>query len=398
MSHRPLVSVVVPSFNQARFVREAVDSILNQDYPHMEILAIDGASTDGTAEILRSYGDRIALVSEPDRGQADAINKGFRRARGEILAWLNSDDRYLPGAVGAAVTALEAQPLAGMVYGEGELLDEVGEVMGRFPATQPFDLWALIHVSDYIMQPTVFMRATHLRATGGLDESLHYGLDWDLWIRLACRAPVVYTPERIAQTREYGATKTARGGWERLKELRAITTRHGASGWTPGLVTYGLDTLRRLFPVVFGPSTLSELHAQRRRWLPWFLSPVHMAVNYVISRQLRDAQGVWLDGWMGPRAHMAVAWSGEPGLLTAHAEVPPDPRLLPFTLEMQAAGARASIVRAQPGSFRLQMEVARADPGPRALPVRLNASPWQRFPGDQRRLSCFLRGLTFEPA
>ena len=119
----PLVSIVTPSFNQARFIRETIESVLAQDYPRIEYIVVDGGSTDGTIDILRGYDGRLIWSAERDRGQADAINKGFRRARGEILAWLNSDDTYLPGAVSAAVSHLVQHRDCAMVYGDGFLID-----------------------------------------------------------------------------------------------------------------------------------------------------------------------------------------------------------------------------------------------------------------------------------
>ncbi|MFL5540103.1 MAG: glycosyltransferase family 2 protein, partial [Longimicrobiaceae bacterium] len=173
MSGLPRVTIVMPSYNQARFLREAIDSVLTQEYPELELLVLDGGSTDGSVAILEEYGERLRFWSGRDRGQADAINKGFARASGEIVAWLNSDDRYVGGAIHRAVAELQRQPAAGMLYGNGEIIDEGGTLLGPFLSNQPFDLWTLVYLSDYIMQPTVFMRADALREVGGLDESLH---------------------------------------------------------------------------------------------------------------------------------------------------------------------------------------------------------------------------------
>src|SRR3981081_4557960 len=111
----PLVTVVTPAYNQGRFIAATIESVLSQDYPNVEYLIIDGASTDETAAVVKRYEDRLTFVSEPDRGQSDAINKGFRRARGRYVAWLNSDDIFLPGAITQAVAALRAHPDAGGV-------------------------------------------------------------------------------------------------------------------------------------------------------------------------------------------------------------------------------------------------------------------------------------------
>ena len=125
----PLVTVVTPSYNQARFIRETIESVLKQDYPRIEYLVIDGGSTDESVSILREYSDHLRWVSEPDRGQAHAINKGWRQARGCILAYLNADDLYMPGAVAQAVAALVAHPEAAAVYGEGYHVDKEGRIL-----------------------------------------------------------------------------------------------------------------------------------------------------------------------------------------------------------------------------------------------------------------------------
>ena len=206
MSERPLVTVVTPSLNHGRFIRETIESVLTQGYPRLEYLVLDGGSTDDTVEILKSYGDRIAWVSEPDGGQTKAINAGWRRARGTIVSYLNSDDTYLPGAVETAVAALVANPRAGAVYGEGYHVDEAGRVIDRYP-TEPFDVNRLAKTC-FICQPTVFVRRELVARLGYLDEGHRYCMDYDLWIRLAKVAPFVHVPEYLATTRLHPASLT----------------------------------------------------------------------------------------------------------------------------------------------------------------------------------------------
>src|SRR5207253_836839 len=141
---QPLVSIITPSYNQGRFIRATIESVLGQDYPNIEYIIMDGGSKDETASIAREYSRRLTFISERDRGQSDAINKGFRMARGEIVSWLNSDDIILPGAVRSAVEAFERVPSAGAVYGDGYLIDLVGNVNSRFPSNEPFHLWYII--------------------------------------------------------------------------------------------------------------------------------------------------------------------------------------------------------------------------------------------------------------
>lgn len=383
---QPLVSVVMPSLNQARFLREAIDSVLEQDYPRLELLVMDGGSTDGSVDILESYGDRIAFVSEPDAGQSDAINRGFARLEGEVLGWLNSDDRYCPGAVASAVEALSRDPSATFVYGEGQLIDDAGEVSGPFPWTQDFDLWRLARVIDYILQPTVFVRSSAFERAGGLDADLHYGMDWDLWIRLACHGPVLRTHDVVAQTREHGSTKTATGRFDRLRELRRIMTRHGAERRPPGAVVYGLDTLRKAWPTVFGASSEAQVAAANGRWLPRCCAPIHRWIARRIERALLHGRGVYDDGLVTRRGHAAVPWAGDGGMLTVTGATLADARILPFEVRVEAAGRHGTARIEDAGKFAIEVDLPRPGGDPRVLEVVLRSSRDAPLP-DGRRVS-----------
>jgi len=180
----PLVSVVTPSFNQVRFLEATVRSVLLQDYPGIEYMVLDGGSDDGSVDILRKYETWLASwVSEPDDGQTAAINKGFRAARGEILAYLNSDDLYEPGAVSAAVHVFEQNPDADLVYGAYRYVDEGGAELRSF--TPPdFSATGLL-LGNYISQPTVFIRRRAMESLGPFKEQFHYAMDYDYWLRAA---------------------------------------------------------------------------------------------------------------------------------------------------------------------------------------------------------------------
>lgn len=197
---QPLVSIVTPSYNQANFIEASLRSVLEQDYPNIEYLVADGGSTDGSLEIIRSYAGRLAWwVSEKDSGQAEAINKGFARARGEIVAWLNSDDLYLPGAVSAAVRAFEQHPQAGLVFTDVVSINAAGQAINVMTCGD----WGLDDLLQFkiISQPGVFMRRSVLEQAGYLDLSMHYMLDHQLWLRMAQQAPIQYVPERWAAAR-----------------------------------------------------------------------------------------------------------------------------------------------------------------------------------------------------
>jgi len=308
----PLVSIVVPSFQQARFLRAAVDSILAQDYRPLEVLVMDGGSTDGSVDILKSYGDRIWYCSGPDGGQCNAINNGFKRSRGEIVAWLNSDDFYYPGAIAKAVEALQGDVGAGLVYGEGNLVSESGEIIWRFPETVPFNLWRLSNHSDYILQPTVFFRREALFSSGLLNEGLHWGLDWDLWIRIGKRFPFIYHDEVLAASRIYGETKTATGGYRRLREIIRILPRHNAIGFSPAAVAHTIITLIR---GIYRNEALITSDIMTNS-LPKPFQKVGTSAIKSIERRLRtwlqNVQCVWQDGYVGRNGKLWIPSDGRP--------------------------------------------------------------------------------------
>src|SRR3990170_1597763 len=202
----PLVTIITPSYNQAAYLEYTMRSVFEQDYPAIEYLVVDGASEDRSLEIINKYSARLSWwVSEPDNGQAEAINKGFARARGEIVGWLNSDDIYLPGAVAGAVEALRTHPEAGFVYGDAITIDAEGHPL----KTLVFPDWGLQDLIGFriICQPAVFIRRQTLLEVGELDVSYHYLLDHQLWLRIAQKAPPVHIPAFWAAARHHPAAK-----------------------------------------------------------------------------------------------------------------------------------------------------------------------------------------------
>ena len=239
----PLVSIVTPSYNQARYIEVTMQSVLAQDYPRIEYLIVDGGSTDGTVEIIKKYEDKIAWwISEQDQGQTDAINKGFERAKGQILAWLNSDDTYEPGAVSAAVKYLLDHPEVGMVYGDCNFMNENGRVIGKFGSAQT-NYHLLRQGYVHIPQQTMFFRAELWKQVGPLDPSFYFAMDYDLWTRLAAITELKYVPQTWANFRLHTTGKTIAADDRCWPEMIRVHYRDGGSFFSTIVAKYYIRKL-----------------------------------------------------------------------------------------------------------------------------------------------------------
>jgi len=238
------VSIITPSFNQARFIEHTIKSVLEQDYPNIEYIIVDGGSHDGSVDIIQFFSDRLAgWVSEPDSGQTDALNKGFSRANGEILAWINSDDTYNPGAVTAAVDYLVKNPGVGLVYADTDFIDNTGQKIGRFPAAQT-DYKRLRQGYVHIPQQAAFFRADLWRKVGPLDPDFYFAMDYDLWVRLARLAPLAYLPGQTwANFRLHTSGKTILADDRCWPEMLKVHYRDGGSFFAPIIAKYYLRKL-----------------------------------------------------------------------------------------------------------------------------------------------------------
>lgn len=207
MGQWPLVSIVTPSFNQAPFLVQTLRSVAAQDYQPIEHVVIDGGSTDGSVEIIRGHQAKLAFwVSEPDKGQSSAINKGFAKATGSIFAWVNSDDLLAPSAVRIAVDRFRKEPAVGLVYGDRVQIDAKGNVTGF--VRSPRFYAGMLRRNITIPQETAFFRRELFESVGGLDESLHFAMDFDLWCRMAAVTEVRHVPAFLGCFREHAACKS----------------------------------------------------------------------------------------------------------------------------------------------------------------------------------------------
>lgn len=222
----PLVSVIVPSFNQGKYIKETIDSILSQNYPSIEILVIDGGSSDETTKILESYNDQIFWISEADNGQAHALNKGLMLAKGAVIGWLNSDDIYLPNAVEKAIFALKKQTGCSLVYGEAAYINEFSDKIGRYK-TEPYSRKALLR-HCIICQPSVFFKRQLMEIAGGANDSYEMALDYEMWLRFSKFTPLLFIPEELACSRMYPENKTSLYRRLSIKEsMRACRDHYG---------------------------------------------------------------------------------------------------------------------------------------------------------------------------
>jgi len=300
-----LVSIITPSFNHGRFIEKTIRSVLEQDYPHIEYIVMDGGSTDGTIDILKRYGDRIKWRTEPDAGQSDAINKGFCMAKGEIVAWLNSDDYYQPGAIRKVVEIFINRPSAAMVYGDGYWVDEAGKWEMPYGDEPFFDLWKMIHLYNFIFQSSAFIRRDALFSAGLLDQQYSYTMDWDLWIRLSKAGRIIHIPEKLSCARVYPGTKTQSGGWRRWREIKNISRRYGDYRWPPAIFLHV-------------PKGFLKNHRGN------YTAPVKGAVStgkrllYPVT--MGGASGFYQDGYMSRRGFISLPLIKEAKSLVLHIE------------------------------------------------------------------------------
>jgi glycosyltransferase involved in cell wall biosynthesis len=390
-SEPPPVSVVTPTLQMSRFLRDTIESVLGQDYPRLEYLVMDGGSTDGTVDLLRGYGDRLRFVSEPDGGQADAVNRGFRATSGELFAFLNADDTYLPGAVGEAVRGFLEHPEAAVVYGNGVHVDEQGEEIAPYP-TQDFDPDALMR-RCFICQPAAFVSRSALERVGLLDAGLQVSLDYDLWIRLAKLYPFARVDGTLATSRMHAGNKTLAQRRLAYSESIEIVKRHFGYvplDWLHGYSQFVVDGVDQFFA--------RSRPSPRSRALALAIGVRHnprrlgrLAREAATEVGLRDHDGRWDDGWISRRFVDEVDVPGDCSQVRVVAR---NEAWMRRQLEVSVHLDGVMVASRRPsggGRFELIGDCPPDLRGRRAqLEIVANRTWHPRARGDRRRVSCVI--------
>lgn len=390
----PIIGVVTPTFNMAHFLEESIQSVLSQGYDKLDYVVLDGGSRDGSVEILRRYEHRLRWVSERDGGQAAAINKGWHMTHGEIFAFLNADDTYLPGALTAVARHFRSTPNAGLIYGEAFHVDVKGEIIDRYP-TRPFSYDDLAE-QCIICQPAAFLaRETYVEA-GMLNSSLHFALDYDLWLRVAKRYPVRKVDDFLATSRMHMDNKTLSNRRRVFQEiLGAVKAHYGyvPQEWLHGYACYLLDRKDQFFdrskPSI--PSHLLSLalgmwhnpHQLGRYWAEW-------KRNTGISQTFT---GRWEDGWISRTyaSELFVDTDHDLLRLTGRHNAP----IQNLSLSVAIDGLRLDERRVgTKGPFLLEISLPDSARGKTcSVTVEANRTWRPAVGGDYRRLSCVIDEL-----
>jgi glycosyltransferase involved in cell wall biosynthesis len=280
----PLVSIITPSFNKGPYIEETIQSVRNQTYKNIEHIVFDAGSTDETISLLKKYNEHLQWVSEPDKGQSDAINKGWRMAKGDIIAYLNADDTYLPDTVESAVAFFGKNPDVRMLYGDGIITDEYGNNK-RLIRHGEFSIKDLVFCKDMVFQPSVFLRREVFDTLGDVDVDLHLAMDLDYWLRTALVYKTAYLPKPLSVAKIYQDAKSSALMFRYVKEYEHILEKLFSSASTPpGILQYK----NTAYTYIYTKGGLDYLHVTMVNdglsclWKAFRLNPVACMANMVI--------------------------------------------------------------------------------------------------------------------
>jgi glycosyltransferase involved in cell wall biosynthesis len=363
----PRISVVVPSYNQGCFLPDALESIFRQNYPDVEVVVMDGGSTDGSAAVIESYAPRLRYwQSRPDGGQSAAINAGLRHCTGDLVAWLNSDDFFWRDALWTVGRAYAAYPGRGLYIGNGFRYEQATARYTPFCSRHvALDRESLLWGTDFLLQPSTFMLREAWEEVGGLDPQLNFCMDWDVFLRIAARRPAVLINEFLGVSREYDETKTRSGKLERMFENIRMIRRHAQEALTPGNLIYLLNTLLELTE-------------------PWGLQPLRANLIGALMEVGQDCCMRWGGGhgWplnSGPEDVIYLPFAGDSA---PEPTLPPAPALPPVSVIVPSAGDGPLLART--------LESVRGQDYPDVEPVVVDRSDAARGCGLAKALN---RGL-----
>jgi hypothetical protein len=370
-SAEPLVSVVMPSLNQVQFLEAAVRSVLEQDYPNVELIVADGMSTDGSLDLLMQlqveYGERLRWSSQQDGGAAEALNHAIAQAQGEVVGWLNSDDLYAQGAVASAMAYFDQHPTCQMVYGKGKHINVAEDVLGNYPTKPPSSTLDVFADGSFICQPTVFMRREALAQVGELDASIRTAFDFDLFVRFFKRYPRQIGLVRRVQafSRLHAACMTQR--LRRQVALDGMSVVAKEIGTVPEHWFWThVDELCASYPL--GPDAqplVKQLEAFLKEASPYFKPEV---LKGMLERLKTDARvrlstpelfaTVQPDGWANKQLTIKYRWQGKPAAaVLVHCNAPwPKPGKLRLKSLMPSGALQRSELDV-PDDFVLRFEV-----------------------------------------
>ena len=388
----PKFGIVTPTYNMGNYLEETIQSILTQDYPHVDYVVMDGGSKDNTVEILKKYEGRLHWRSEKDNGQGDAVNKGWHNTQGEIFTFLNADDTYLPGALATVAKHFREKPNAGMIYGEAYHVHADGKIIDRYH-TSPFNVETLSQ-QCYICQPAAFMKRDAFAGAGMINVNLHYALDYELWMRIAKNNAVYKVDEYLATSRMYKDNKTLANRRRVYQEiLGSVRTHYGyvPFEWVNGYACYLLDRKDQFFDrskpslLSHGVSFLLGSYYNPRQLQRYF------ADWGKGSGLIASYEGRWEDGWISKRylKAMAVGVAGE-RIHIQGKNVAPHRRALKLTIKLDGEIVNQTALATQ-GPFAIEIPCPQQFQGKWCqLAIEADRIWSPKVNGDLRKLSCVI--------